>query len=98
MLRKFFTIIVCLVASIAITSAQTPPDNEIWYTTTDSKPLGLSSGLLSDTYSNGRGVLKFNPGEIDNFLKSENLWNKSTLETVILPEGVTSIGAFAFKK
>ena len=60
MLRRLFTLIVCLVAAVATASAQTPPDNEIWYTTTDGRPLFINSGykysvglyMYSDTYNN----------------------------------------------
>lgn len=64
MRRKLFTLVLCLVAAIATTSAQTPPNNEIWYTTTDGKKadiIFLESGYCNDasnTYSNGKGVIR----------------------------------------
>ena len=62
MLRKLFVFVVCLMAAVATASAQTPPDNEIWYTTTDGKTISKSlytDDLVSNSYNNGRGVLKF---------------------------------------
>lgn len=69
--HKLFTLIVCLGATIATAWAQTPPDNEIWYTTTDGKKAQLvdEGGLeengwdfkvISHTYSNGKGVIRAN--------------------------------------
>ena len=51
MLRKLLTLILCLVAAVATASAQTPPDNEIWYTTTDGKKAKLldnGSSIFND--------------------------------------------------
>ena len=71
MLRKLFTLLVCLMAAITTASAQTPPDNEIWYTTTDGKKAGLwtegnfeENGwyfeITSHTYNNGLGIIHAN--------------------------------------
>ena len=74
MLRKLFIIALCLVATTFTTQAQTqtPPDNEIWYTTTDGKIADLEFGeepasengedfeIVSHTYENGRGVVRAN--------------------------------------
>ena len=63
MLRKLSTLILCLVAAVATASAQTPPDNEIWYTTTDGRKLDdsdpMPSFLVSHSFHNGKGVFKF---------------------------------------
>ena len=71
MLRKLSTLILCLVAAVATASAQTPPDNEIWYTTTDGKKAKLLDNgssifndagfkIISHTYSNGKGIVRAN--------------------------------------
>ncbi|MBR4952722.1 MAG: leucine-rich repeat domain-containing protein, partial [Alistipes sp.] len=74
MLRKLFIIALCLVATTFTTQAQTqtPPDNEIWYTTTDGKIAELQYGewhapengedfeIVSHTYENGSGVIRAN--------------------------------------
>ena len=60
MLRRLFVIVVCLMAAITTASAQTPPYNEIWYTTTDGRTISFNDDdLVSNSYNNGRGVLKF---------------------------------------
>ena len=69
MLRKLFVFVVCLMATVATASAQTPPDNEIWYTTTDGKKAKLVTGddifeddhdakIISHTYSNNKGIIR----------------------------------------
>jgi hypothetical protein len=69
MLRKLTTFILCLVATVASTWAQTPPINEIWYTTTDGKKAMLVTGddifeddhdakIISHTYSNNKGIIR----------------------------------------
>ena len=72
MLRKLFTLLVCLMVAITTASAQTPPDNEIWYTTTDGKKAELEIGgdsfeengwyfeITSHTYNNGLGIIHAN--------------------------------------
>lgn len=63
MLRKLFTFVICLVATIASASAQTPPDNEIWYTTTDGKKLDIELEndwytIISHHYADGKWVIR----------------------------------------
>lgn len=62
MIRRIFTLFVSLVATITTIFAQCP-SNEIWYTTTDGKIVNISStkfrSVKSNTYSNGKGVIKF---------------------------------------
>ena len=69
MLRKLFVFVICFVAATATASAQTPPDNEIWYTTTDGKKAKLVTGddifeddhdanIISHTYSNNKGIIR----------------------------------------
>ena len=82
--HKLFTLIVCLVATIATALAQTPPDNEIWYTTTDGKKAEFVGGnyweengsdfkIISHTYSNGKGVIRANNPIIEyGYVRCEN--------------------------
>ncbi|MBR5131295.1 MAG: leucine-rich repeat domain-containing protein [Alistipes sp.] len=72
MLRRLLVFVVCLTAAITTASAQTPPDNEIWYTTTDGKKAELCIGgdsfeengwyfeITSHTYNNGLGIIHAN--------------------------------------
>ncbi|MBQ2784706.1 MAG: leucine-rich repeat domain-containing protein [Alistipes sp.] len=95
MLRKLFTFILCLMATIATVSAQTPPNNEIWYTTTNGKKLDVYfSNMVSNSYNNGRGVLKF-----QNCITSIGDYafeNCSSLKSITIPNSVKSIGSSAF--
>lgn len=84
MQHKLFTLIVCLGATIATAFAQTPPDNEIWYTTTDGKKAEFVEGnyweengsdfkVISHTYSNGKGVIRANNPIIEyGYVRCEN--------------------------
>ena len=64
MRRKLFTLVLFLIATIMSATAQTPPNNEIWYTTTDGKKANLvileCEYVISNTYSNGKGVIRAN--------------------------------------
>ena len=94
MLRKLFTLIVCLVAAVTTASAQTPPDNEIWYTTTDGNvPEFFQKSYFRSisTYSNGKGIIKLDDSiDIDYILKNA-FKNCSTLSSITLPKSITSI-------
>ena len=74
------------------------PANEIWYTTTDRKPIELPDSTLektiSNTYKDGKGVIVFKEPVVEIgegcFRDCINLWK------VVIPEGVTKIEACAF--
>lgn len=91
-------------------SEAVPPDDEIWYLTSDDKAIKPSwndaslikdlfgAELVSNTYEDGKGVLKFNGpvtivGE-DAFIN--NYSQLSTLIGVSLPDSITEIGETAF--
>ena len=76
------------------------PKDEIWYYTIDGKTLELPSGpdfwdnLVSNTYENGVGVLKFKDAL---YTVGENAFLEcTTLSKVILPNSITTIRNFAF--
>lgn len=83
-----------------INQAGGQPNNEIWYTTTTGTKLeltqsgGFGSPYLTNSYSNGKGVIKFE-GSIT-LIGISSFSNCETLTSIILPESVTSIGAKAF--
>ena len=77
-----------------------PQLNVIYYTSTDGKIVKPSTSaswggatIVSNTYSNGQGIIAFNR-KVTTLTKSFNYC--STLQSIILPETVTSIGTNAF--
>ena len=95
MLRKLSTLILCLVAAVATASAQTPPDNEIWYTTTDGSKIHINTNnLVSNNYYNGRGILKFRDRVTS--IGDGAFGGCSSLKSITIPDVVTEIGEYAF--
>ena len=80
---------------------QLPPDNEIWYTTIDNKPLVYlkeqrNNALESNTYSKGMGVLRFSqPLTRVGELASESS-DAGRLTNLLLPDCVEYIGEGLF--
>ena len=77
----------------------TPPNDEIWYTTTDGNVVSFNStscgaNVVSNTYVNGKGVIKFD-GEI-NAIGERAFYNCDSLTSVTIPDSVTTIGGNAF--
>ena len=84
----------------------TPPDDEIWYTTTDEAPISLISSVdgwpdsefnvnvVSNEYHNGRGVIKFDASvmKICDWAFAQRL----NLLSIILPESINSLGINTF--
>lgn len=86
-----------------IPSDPLPPDDEIWYITSDGSVAEpnrtdvFGAEILSNTYVDGKGVIKFD-GEVTMVGKSA-FWfcdKKDELTNVYIPESVTEIGASAF--
>ena len=83
-----------------INQAGGQPNNEIWYTTTTgtklelNKSSGFGAAYLTNSYSNGKGVIKFE--ESITLVGISSFSGCETLASIILPESVTSIGANAF--
>lgn len=78
-----------------------PPDNEIWYTTADNKPLSKvmnqgSCTLRSNTYSHGMGVLTFSgPIKTFHFLTDDSKESQN-VTGLLLPDCVESFAGDAF--
>ncbi len=73
------------------------PDNEIWYLSTNGEKAvcnydGFGVQILSETYKNGKGVIKFS-GTVKVI---EKLAFEENLRSVRIPESVTKIGMVAF--
>ncbi len=75
------------------------PNNEIWYTTTNGEAISFNKSvsgatLLSNTYENGKGVLRF---DSDITRLDSNAFNGNTrITTITLPESVKSVDSQAF--
>ena len=77
-----------------------PFSNEIWYTSTDGnivepyKTDGFGANILSNTYSDGKGVIVFD----NNVTKigTEAFYGSKTLKSMVVPYGVTIFEAGAF--
>ena len=97
MLRKLFTLVLCLATTAIAVQAQTqtPPNNEIWYATTDGKTVNISGGhdneVLDNSYRNGVGAIRFK-----NDVTTVCCEKCYSLKTIIIPNGVTEIGGGAF--
>ena len=80
-----------------------PPNNEIWYTSTDGRIVDngdtdsyyYGAKLTSNTYVNGKGVMKFD-GAVTK-LATNVFADLSTLRTIILPESITSMSTAVFQ-
>ena len=79
-----------------------PPVDEIWYSTTDGNPMDpahtdvFGATLLSNTYQDGKGVMKFDTSVLEIGRYAFNGCSK--LASIIIPSGVTSIGWCAFRE
>ena len=82
--------------------SNTIANNEIWYTTTDGKklfppttePAIFGAFLVSNTYSDGKGVLTFDD---DITLIGDSAFSDcTTLATITIPDSVTELGRSAF--
>ena len=72
-----------------------PLSNQIWYTTSDGAiitPNSYFGTIVSNTYSNGKGIITFNQIQII----SPDFSGKTSLTSIILPESVKTIGDNAF--
>ena len=78
-----------------------PPDNEIWYTTSDNKPLEMfnmqgNSIVQSHKYSGGMGVLHFHAPVTEFHQLSESKEDCNRVTGLLLPDCVESFDQFAF--
>lgn len=82
-----------------------PPYNEIWYTSTTGTVVhpisknGFGANLISNTYEDGKGILKFDGivTAIGAYAYNSDDSPNRTLESVTMPLSVTSIGELAFR-
>ena len=76
-----------------------PANNMIWYTTDDESIITPTSGfeadIISNTYSNGRGIMLFS-GDI-NKIPSSAFEGNIKLTSIVLPNSITAINNYAFE-
>ena len=77
-----------------------PANNEIWYTTSDGNVIetynsidNFGANIVSNTYADGKGVIKLD-GDAIRLL--EAFEGDATLLTVTLPDSVTTLGGYSF--
>lgn len=91
-----------LTRELSIESNTTPPNDEIWYTTTDGAIVipkySVETGktIISNTYSNGKGVIKFDAAIT--LIANNAFQGCETLESVSLPCELKQINTGAFSK
>ena len=76
-----------------------PEDNELWYTTTNGATISVDTSgfgveMVSNTYTNGRGVITF-ASNVERIGKSAFKGN-SKLKSITMPHTVTAVGDYAF--
>ena len=111
MKRKHLILIGCAVAIVAAiiafvpgssskqSSAQTPPDNEIWFTTHNGEaPVFFESNNLSYllTYNKNKGIIKFDDSIDLDYIISNAFKDWNSLTSITFGNGVTRISDDAF--
>ena len=72
-----------------------PADNQIWYTSTDNNVVTPTTGNdVSNTYSNGKGVITFDTDLSE--IPEKMFYNCGALSSVTLPKSIRTIGSRAF--
>ena len=78
----------------------TIPDNEIWYTSTDGNVVSpyatdvFGASIISNTYSNGKGIIKFSSNVTS--IGTKAFYSCTNITSITIPNSVTEIGVRAF--
>ncbi len=96
--------VMAAVASFVLLGGELPPNNEIWYTSSDGnvvKPYKqekdiFGAEIVSNTYENGKGIIKFD-GDVTTIREGAFL-DCSSLTSITLPNSVTTIEDGAFER
>ena len=87
-------------AAFEVEIEETILNNKIWYTSSDGtivepyKTDAFGANIISNTYENGKGVIKFD-GNVTS-IGEDAFYRCSSLTSITIPDGVTSIGDGAF--
>ncbi|MBP3289798.1 MAG: leucine-rich repeat protein, partial [Alistipes sp.] len=81
-----------------------PRNNEIWYTSANGEIVepyedaDFGANIISNTYSNGKGVIKFDRSinKIPDSAFDTDYISNYQLKTITLPDGIKTIGEYAF--
>ena len=87
-----------------ICEPQYTPDDEIWYTSTTNKTINITNmndfgaNIISNTYSDGRGIIKFDGpiSKISDKAFFSDEYDETHLTSITIPNNVTEIGKYAF--
>lgn len=99
MKKLFFLLIVCL-SSLTSFAQEICPNDEIWYTSSNGKVIEpyktdqFGANILSNTYTDGKGVIKFD-GNVTS-IRNSAFHNCNVLTSISIPNTVASIGNSAF--
>ena len=92
---------------VETTDPTTPPANEIWYTSIDGKIVepysdanhqassSFDASIVSNVYKDGKGIITFDKDVTT--IGRYAFFARHNLESIVLPNGIISIGDYAFQ-
>lgn len=80
-----------------------PPNDELWYETTNGQTAnfsntGFNTSIVSNTYSNGKGVVKFNANITSTTGTGGSASTATNLSKIWFPDSFTTVGDYSFFK
>ena len=79
------------------------PDNEIWYESSDGQTIdfstsGFNANIVSNTYADGKGVVKFDAAVTSTTDKAYGYRGSNKLTKISFPDSFTTVGNYTFKQ